>query len=166
MSIEIIAVILFVSLIALTVNRFMPTQDSRISFKETLDLTGLPIITFQAGGSKLNFLLDSGSTDSHISPEASNLIGGYIRDIDGYECTTASSSITGSVKCIDTTLEYNGNSYDASLIVNPSLTQAFADIKSSKGANIHGILGSDFFNKCNYVLDFRDYIAYSKKLQK
>ena len=41
---------------------------SKISFKESLDLTDLPIITLRQGETRVNLLLDTGSTKSVILP--------------------------------------------------------------------------------------------------
>ena len=43
------------------------------------------------------------------------------------------------------------------------LTQAFDNVKKESGVQIHGILGSLFFQKYKYILDFGSLIAYSKK---
>ena len=43
------------------------TSTDRISFRETLDLTELPIVTFRNNDKKFNFLLDTGATNSVIN---------------------------------------------------------------------------------------------------
>ena len=43
------------------------------------------------------------------------------------------------------------------------LDEAFGAIKAETGVQIHGILGSKFFAKYKYILDFDSLIAYSKK---
>ena len=43
------------------------------------------------------------------------------------------------------------------------MSSSFDVIKRSTGVNIHGILGTAFFNKYKYILDFDKLIAYSKK---
>ena len=40
------------------------------------------------------------------------------------------------------------------------LDKAFRIVREESGVQIHGILGSRFFEKYKYVLDFKDYIAY------
>ena len=41
-----------------------------MSFREALDLVGLPIVTFYQGDKKLNFLLDTGANLSVINKAA------------------------------------------------------------------------------------------------
>ena len=51
--------------------------NSQMSFRESMDLTDLPVVTFYQGNKKVNFLLDTGSNDSIINEEA---VKNYIRN--------------------------------------------------------------------------------------
>ena len=42
------------------------------------------------------------------------------------------------------------------------LNKAFNAVKQETGVQIHGILGSRFFEKYQYVLDFKELAAYIK----
>ena len=42
------------------------------------------------------------------------------------------------------------------------LDEAFGVVKQESGVQIHGILGSKFFERYKYVLDFKELIAYIK----
>jgi hypothetical protein len=42
------------------------------------------------------------------------------------------------------------------------MKEAFGHMKQDTGVTLHGIIGSKFFNKFKYVLDFDELIAYSK----
>lgn len=42
------------------------------------------------------------------------------------------------------------------------MSGAFAQLKSMYGIQIHGILGTSFFQKYRYVLDFAELTAYQK----
>ena len=44
-------------------------KKNKISFRESLDLVDLPIVTFKNNNIKLNFLLDTGSNVSYINKE-------------------------------------------------------------------------------------------------
>lgn len=133
-----------------------------MSFKEALDLTNIPIVTFYEGDTKLNFLLDTGSSESHISQTAADKLKKATTKID-FSFTTALGKTSGNVYQIGAILSYNGTEYPQELIVTPSLDTAFEDIKSNSGVQLHGILGSDFFEKYSYVIDFENYIAYQRK---
>ena len=44
--------------------------------------------------------------------------------------------------------------------------QQLAVIKKDFNIDIHGILGGDFLSKYEYIIDFKEYIAYSKRYEK
>ena len=55
-------------------------NDRKMSFKESMDLAEMPVVTFYQGDKKFNFLLDTGSNYSHISKEAAKSIKGTMID--------------------------------------------------------------------------------------
>lgn len=130
------------------------------SFKETLDLTGLPIITIRTtNGMKLNMLVDTGSSKSHINKsfienhnidfeytdEESNVFG-----MDGKVRTTKSATMIINIK---------DEKYLLSFIIN-DLSEAFGHIKEEFGVTLHGILGNDFFERYKYIIDYNKWVAY------
>ena len=130
----------------------------RISFKESMDLVELPIITFMNNGKKLNFLLDTGASYSSIN----GAILGNLSYIDTGE-SGSHFGIEGTVKeskYIKMNVDYRSKSYEDDFQVM-DLSQAFDNIKQQFGINLHGILGSTFFQKYRYVLDFSELVAYS-----
>lgn len=162
---EIIAIVLLAILICLWIaSGYFGRQkkQSIMSFKEALDLTDVPIVTFYEGDTKLNFLLDTGSSDSHISQTAANILQKTPTKI-GFSCTTAMGKTSDEVHQVEAVLSYKGSDYPHTLIIMPTLDTAFEEVKKTSGVQLHGILGSDFFNKYNYVLDFKDMIAYVRK---
>ena len=159
MVLEIIA---FAAISYIAVQAYRSKQKSEISIKESMDLSNLPVLTFYEGDIKLNFLLDSGSTESHIcGSSAKDLLGTPIT-IEGYNYLTSTGSDNISKK-IDSVLRYKESEFKVSLMVNESLDQAFADVKSNCGVQLHGILGSDFLREHKYVLDFEKLIVYPNK---
>lgn len=130
-----------------------------ISFRQGFDLTELPIVTLYQGNVKLNFVLDTGSSISVIDKKV-------LKDIK-YKETDQSIPLVGiegnlnSRDICQIELEYKGKKYECDCSVI-DLTKAFATLKESHGVTLHGLLGSQFFNKYKYVLDFEELIAYSK----
>ena len=153
-----------VALIAYIVNKVETSKkeiNSRMSFKESLDLIELPIVTFYQGDKKLNFMLDSGSNLSIIDINAvNNLKLEYVKlnkvnsilGINGETRDAGFVNMKFYYKHIN--FDYDFQYLDLSNVVN-SLKQ--------DGITIHGILGNQFFTKYKYILDFNDLIAYSKK---
>ena len=136
-------------------------QKFRISFKEALDLTSLPIITFVSGKTKLNFLLDTGSNSSHIDSKVlhdSNIeyqtinIKHTVIGIEGKEQETT--------PCI-LTVKYKETIFTSEFCIT-DLSGAFNAIKAEYGVQIHGIIGNEFFQKYKYVIDFQELMCYIK----
>ncbi len=135
-------------------------HNSKMSFKESIDLAELPIVTFYQNDKKFNFLLDTGSNYSHISKKAVALIKGEIIEAKAEVAGIGKSTTSGICK---TSLNYKGAEYNIDLNIGEHLDSAFACIKSETGVTVHGILGNQFFQKYKYILDFNKLVAYSKK---
>lgn len=131
----------------------------RISFKEAMDLAELPIVTFYQEDKKFNFLLDTGSNQSHISMKASKKLKGKVEDISNAVCGLGKA--TSSLLC-KALLSYKSSNYEADLYVTDGLDEAFSAIKKESGVQLHGILGNDFFQKYGYILDFENLTAYHR----
>lgn len=134
------------------------TQYDRMSFRETMDLCELPIITLMNNGHKLNFLLDTGASKSVIHSGALEGLNydksdkiGDIYGIDGKR---------QNISFINMPIAYKGKDYyEEFQVVDMSIS--FNNLKSDFGVNLHGILSSTFFQKYRYVLNFDELVAYS-----
>lgn len=132
----------------------------KISFKEALDLCDLPVITLYQNGKRYNFLLDTGSNRSHISIE-------YIDElkIKYAKSSTQVSGIEGNsmeVKQGLSVFEYRGKELSDFFLIS-DLRKAFEHVKTTYGVQLHGILGTSFFTRYKYVIDFNKCICYYKK---
>lgn len=145
------------------IKRKIRSLDYKMSFKESLDLAELPVVTFYQGKNKINFILDTGSNLSIIDKTVAdklriepnelnvNLIG-----IDG----NPQDAPTGLMKIAYKDIQFE----DVFQIID--MSKSFKAIKDSTGVSIHGVLGNAFFQKYQYVIDFEEMIAYSKKKHK
>lgn len=142
------------------IERLFGIYPDYMSFKETMDLTGLPVITLYQGDKKFNFLLDTGSTDNVID---SNVLSTLEHEKIEYEGTlTGLDGIVNKVSACNITFSYKKKSYAYSYLVK-DMSVPFDMMKQEYCVNLHGIIGSNFFNKYKYVLDFAELIAYSKQ---
>lgn len=162
MILKMIGVLLIVIVIAMIINIIEDNRKknaSKISFREAMDLTELPIVTFYNGDKKLNFLLDTGSNVSHINSSIIHLLDhtktDQKTDIIGMEGNKVSNDVC------KITVYYRNQKFEEDFIIS-DLNDAFDIIKQEDGVQIHGILGSKFFEKYRYVLDFSEFIAYIK----
>lgn len=160
---EAILTLVCVVIVAYSINLVENTKKRahrKISFKESMDLAELPVVTLYQGDKKFNFLLDTGSNYSHISKEAVKDIKGTMIDATA-KVSGIGEGLTSAV--CRTTLNYKNIDYDIDLSVTDHLTDAFAAIKSETGVQVHGLIGNQFFQKYKYVLDFEELVAYAKK---
>lgn len=134
------------------------TSTDRISFRETLDLTELPIVTFRNNDKKFNFLLDTGATNSVINKSTlSDMV---------FNSTNKKDTIYGSdgnieeVDIVSIDISYIDNIFDEEFYAK-DLDVAFGNLKASHGVNLAGILGNSFFQKYRYIIDFDKLVAYS-----
>ena len=143
------------------IHRLFDIHPNALSFMEGMNLTGLPICTFFQGDKKFNFILDTGSDVSIIDKNVLDQIEhdmlhdteGNLYGVDGVRVTVPVCNIT---------LSYKGKDYPGAYLVR-DMKEAFGNMKSDHGVNLHGLLGSRFFNQYKYVLDFDSLIAYSKQ---
>lgn len=141
-------------------HKILRQPKNTMSFKETFDLTEMPIVTFYQGDKKINFLLDTGSNNNIIDE-------GMLKELK-YKTSNAKTNLAGvdginhTVDVCVLTITYKDKDYTYPYLVK-DMSPIFGSIKKESGANIHGILGAKFFNKFKYVLDFSELIAYSKQ---
>lgn len=135
-------------------------QPEIISFKPGFQLTELPIITLFQGDNNFNFLLDTGSNDSIIDSNVLSRIE--------HEMLNVESNLYGmegncqTVKRCNISLSYGESEFPYEYLIC-NMKEAFGRIKAESGVTLHGIIGSKFFNKYKYILDFESLVAYSKK---
>lgn len=134
-------------------------KSSEISFREAMDLAELPVITFYNSGKKINFLLDTGSNISYLNE---SIVSSLVTESTGEE-----SNIIGiegnkvNCKICKMIIRRKNQEFEEEFSI-ADLDKAFSIVKKESGVQIHGILGSRFFEKYKYVLDFKDYIAYMR----
>lgn len=133
-----------------------------MSFLEGLDLTGFPIVTMSNNGTKMNFVLDTGSVHSLINKDiVESLIyneTSYVVTISGIDDKHREDepAITMELSYKDKTVR--------GMFVMTDLSSIFTSVKKETGVQLHGLLGSDFFKQNKYIIDFNEMVAYSKKI--
>ncbi len=164
MVLKIVVILLVVILLAVTINGVenycKQKKRENISFREAMDLVELPIITFYNKDKKLNFLLDTGSDLSYINKSILPSLE-YIEINESRNIISVGGN-SQSLGCCNMTVTYKSQKFIDKFYIS-DLDEAFGAIKAETGVQIHGILGSKFFVKYKYVLDFKDLIAYIRK---
>ena len=155
----VVILVLVIVFIINTIDDIRKRNNSKISFKEAMDLVELPVVTFYNGDTKLNFLLDTGSNVSYIN---SSIIPLLVHEKTDKEMNTI--GIEGnkvSNQFCKMSVTYKNQVFEEEFSI-ADLDEAFGVVKQESGVQIHGILGSKFFERYRYVLDFKELIAYIK----
>lgn len=160
MILEIIGVVilvLVVAFIANTIDDMRKKNNSKISFKEAMDLVELPVVTFYNGDKKLNFLLDTGSNVSYINSSIIPLLDHEKTDKEMNTIGIEGNKVSNQFCKMSVT--YKNQVFEEEFSI-ADLDEAFSVVKQESGVQIHGILGSKFFERYKYVLDFKELVAY------
>ena len=164
MIFKIIFIILTVVCVALFITMFEDIKKSnrkKISFKEALDLTELPVVTFISKGRKLNFLIDTGANNSILNESVADKMKLKCEEFEGVETNTAGGNINLN-KVTNLTIKFDDKrEYDECFLIS-NMDEAFNSVKAETGVMIHGILGSNFFARNKYIIDYDSLALYVK----
>lgn len=130
----------------------------RMSFRETMDLTGLPIVTFKQGENKFNFVLDTGAYSSIIDSRVLDKL--QYTELEGKSVGYGVDGVEHHMDIVGITLTYKDKDYsDAFRVLN--MTASFDALKRDYGVTVHGLLSSAFFERYKYMLNYKELVAYS-----
>ena len=128
-----------------------------MEFKTSMELSGLPIITFYQGEKAYNFLLDTGSNVSYVNCKSDlKVVPTGIKD-------TFMGSSGVDAECEQVIVRFYRNEIKYEHAMNSAdLNTAFTELKKEYGILVTGLLGNDFFTKYRYCLDFKELVAYQR----
>lgn len=130
----------------------------KVSFRETMDLTGLPIVTFRQGENKLNFILDTGAVSSLID---SRILGKLqYTEIKGNSTGYGIDGKVHDMSRVGIVLTYKDKNYP-DVFRALDMSASFDAFKRDYGVTVHGLLSSSFFERYKYVLNYNELVAYS-----
>lgn len=159
--IVVVIVTISILIISLLVNTGHKHKRIAIPFKESMDLINVPVVTFINNNIKLHFLLDTGSDSSFIKEDVLDSLNIKSRSNDGAPIITGGGEVL-SAGIVSFDISYKNQTFENDFEV-ANMTQIWEDLTEEVGVTIHGILGSKFFEKYKYQIDFEDLSAYSKK---
>lgn len=130
----------------------------KMSFRETMDLTGLPIVTFRQGENKFNFVLDTGAYSSIIDSRVLDKL--QYTELEGKSVGYGIDGKEHHMDIVGIILTYKDKNYaDAFRVLD--MTTSFNALKRDYGVTVHGLLSSSFFERYKYVLNYNELVAYS-----
>lgn len=150
---------IIIMVVAQLIRKYSKIYKRAISFRESIDLAGFPVITFNQGKKKFNFLFDTGATTSVINSSVLEKI--KYTELEGYQCEVY--GMEGNAQQVNmVTINFKRDlefSDDFQVI---DMSSAFDSVKAETGVTISGILGNTFFQKYKYVIDYEQMIVYPK----
>ena len=131
-----------------------------ISFSKGFISPQVPIATFYQNGKELNFIIDTGSDDNVIAREA--LDGLKYEKVEMPGKTLSGVGGVFNVEVCNIEFESEDDKFTDTFIIADHLKDAFDNIRRCHAIPLHGMIGSKFLNEHRLVLDFTNYIAYTK----
>lgn len=156
----ILLVVMVAASIALYHSMFHKAKNAydKISFRETMNLAGLPIVTFRQGESKFNFILDTGAFSSIIDYRVLDKL--QYTELEGKSIGYGIDGKEHSMSRVGIVLTYKDKDYsDVFRVLD--MSTSFDALKRDYGVTVHGLLSSSFFERYKYVLNYNELIAYS-----
>lgn len=148
-----------ITIVAQLIRKYSKIYKRAISFRESMDLTGLPVITFNQGKNKFNFLFDTGATNSVINSTVLDKI--KHSNIEGVQCEVY--GMEGNVQKVGfVNIEFTRDLKFSDEFQAVDMSSAFDQVKAETGVTIVGILGNTFFQKYKYIIDYEQMIVYPK----
>lgn len=156
-------IIAIIAFIVIDTHIVMVKKGEVFSFKNAFNISGFPIVTFQqrdANGEihNYNFLVDTGSNATYINRSA----GMIYEPLDRKSEYMDSGGNNINCEIVNVELLLDNKKYKHEVRVG-SFDASFAEVKSTFGINLHGILGTNFMNAYKYAVDFKEYVVYARK---
>lgn len=158
MVLQIVVLLVVLIITLLVVYSIRNHNINHIPFKESMDLINLPVVTFINNGKKLHFLLDTGSDDSFLTSSVVDSLAIKNHNDKVSNIQTGNGSIS-SMGMVTLDISYLDSSYENTFLV-VDLDTTFKSVADYRGIHIHGIIGSLFFRRYGYKLDFKKLAAY------
>lgn len=162
MILKIVLTLIIVTFIAVLINGVEDynsyNRANKLSFKGSIDNLTIPIVTLFNNGKAFNFVVDTGANYSVINAEYLKLfdakiikgITGKVYGIDGNQQDVYYARIQLS--------QYTDNFVEEFQIFD---IQSMCDnLKEENGVEIVGILGSSFFQRYKFIIDFNELNMY------
>ena len=131
---------------------------TRLSFADTMGRLKLPIVSLTNNGQTFKFLIDTGATLSVIDSNILDKLDYSKLDIKGN-----AYGIDGNIVNVDyvaITLSHGDTKFvEQSQVMR---LDAFDNLRETDNIDLAGILGGSFLKRYNFVVDYKELIAYTK----
>lgn len=141
--------------------RVIKLNGNKLDFKNNFKKHKLPILTLIFNGNKYNFLMDTGADINMLNKSAFDIINQDAKaKIEGnFNISTAGGDMNSEL----TTLNFKyGNKKFIENFTIINVDAAFNNVLIDNGIQLHGVLGSSFFEKHKWSLDFDNMVVWTK----
>lgn len=135
-------------------------QTFSFPFSYTLNKTGLPIVPVTIGEYAILLIIDTGATYSIIDGSVVNQLGNLIENLNKKSSTMGIDGKTEEGDVYKISFHIEKHMYTQEFITK-SLFDALIGFELNSGLQVHGILGTEFLVKNNWVIDFGNLEVYS-----
>lgn len=135
-------------------------------YKEGFDKTNFPLIKLRIRNKYRYFLIDTGANINLISKTAyKSIVGkGQVKLVDNNVVSgMGTTETTNAVPVIEDTISVGRDRFVEHFTISDDWDFARKQISDVAGVDIVGILGSKFFKKAKWVLDFEELVIWVKK---
>ena len=136
----------------------MEEKEIKISFKDTIDKTGLPIVSFSQNDKHFDFIIDTGAEYSVINSNSLESLkyielegNGVVYGIEGNEKETTSIGVVLYIDDKEFTEVFQITNVPGMEVVN-----------NMYGTNVIGILGSQFLIRYKFIIDYEKFHIYGE----
>lgn len=141
--------------------KFVKLHNNKLEFKNDFQNHNLPIVKLKFGDTKYNFLIDTGADVNLVNKSLFDILN-VNNDITSKERGLVITA-SGEEKSTEAILDFKyGNTKFQERMVIMDLDSAFAAILEDNKIQLHGVLGSTFFNKHKWAIDFDNMIVWTK----
>lgn len=132
--------------------------DYVFSFEDTMGTRKVPVVSFRHNNETVNFIIDSGASHSIINYSSIDKFNytliedtnGTVYGLDGNKIQT---------KIVSVEITKNGHVFNDLFQVLP--VPGIDKVNSTEGIEIHGLLGSEFLKKYQFLINFKSLKAYT-----
>lgn len=134
----------------------MKEKEHFYRFSETFDKSNILISTFENNNKKLNFIIDTGSNLSHIDASCLKYIDCKCLKTDETNIVYGLGDIAMTVNNIyNISLTFNDDMFNEDFLIS-NMSESSKQFKEKFGIELHGLLGTPFLIKYNYIINFKD----------
>lgn len=157
---EVVLVLLISIILLVDIIYSVKKYKSRTSFKKYLDTIGNPIVPFACNGYRVFMLIDTGASSSHITEDAIKALNA--KKLDKHINSVGFGGMSEKSDIYSITLGYKHKNYPVEVCASKALKQGLYSIYINYGVTVHGVLGGDFLDKYNFVIDYKNCTLYRK----